>query len=350
MAKIVLGIGTSHSPMLSTPPELWSAMGRSDQTNGVLVDPCSGDPIGYEALLASRADAVHEVDEGELHAQWAACQAALEVLGDTIKSIKPDILVIVSADQREMLYDDNMPALLVYWGENIPLLTRPLPLDAPLERRAANWGFGDVEMSLAVDSRLGEHIVRSLIDDEFDVAQARYTHADSIYGGVIGPCDFQGRTVDPPKRQGIGHGWSFIVKRLLQNHPIPIVPIMQNATFPPNQPTPKRCYQLGAALRRAIESWPADKTVCVIASGGLSHFVTDEELDRAVLNAILEKDQAALISLPKSRLTSASGEIRNWITVAAACEALRPELVDYVPVYRSAAGTGGGWGFLRWIA
>ena len=38
----------------------------------------------------------------------------------------------------------------------------------------------------------------------------------------------------------------------------------------------------------------------------------------------------------------------NWVTAAGALEHLDMELVDYLPVYRSPAGTGGGWGFARW--
>ncbi|MDA1220344.1 MAG: hypothetical protein O2909_13095 [Chloroflexi bacterium] len=38
----------------------------------------------------------------------------------------------------------------------------------------------------------------------------------------------------------------------------------------------------------------------------------------------------------------------NWITAAGASEHLDMEIVDYVPVYGSPAGTGGGWGFAIW--
>ena len=43
-------------------------------------------------------------------------------------------------------------------------------------------------------------------------------------------------------------------------------------------------------------------------------------------------------------------EVRNWLPVTAACGAagLAMELVDYVPCYRSAAGTGNAMGFVTW--
>ena len=63
-----------------------------------------------------------------------------------------------------------------------------------------------------------------------------------------------------------------------------------NTYFPPNQPRPKRCYEFGQAMRKAVESFPGDARVGVLASGGLSHFLVDEELDRAILKACADKD------------------------------------------------------------
>ncbi len=119
--------------------------------------------------------------------------------------------------------------------------------------------------------------------------------------------------------------------------------------LPPHQPTPKRCYALGQALRQAVESWPSDKRVAVIASGGLSHFVIDEELDHQVITAMQNSDAATLTSIPKERLNSENSEIRNWIATAGAAEHLKMQLIDYVPCYRSPAGTGCAMSFARWV-
>src|SRR3546814_5049416 len=96
-------------------------------------------------------------------------------------------------------------------------------------------------------------------------------------------------------------------------NPLPIVPLALNTYYAPNQPTPRRCYALGQAIRRAVESYPEDIKVGVIASGGLSHFVVDEELDRGLIEAIRTKDVAALTSMDRAKLNSGSSEIRNWI-------------------------------------
>ncbi|MBV9543601.1 MAG: hypothetical protein JOY61_04425, partial [Chloroflexi bacterium] len=109
-------------------------------------------------------------------------------------------------------------------------------------------------------------------------------------------------------------------------------------------------YALGRAIASAVRAWPERARVAVIASGGLSHFVVDEELDRMLLGALEKKDAATLQNLPRERLFSATSESLNWVAVGGAMEssALKMELVDYVPVYRTPANTGGGWAFARW--
>jgi hypothetical protein len=67
-----------------------------------------------------------------------------------------------------------------------------------------------------------------------------------------------------------------------------------------------------------------------------------------VLEACERRDRETLASLPVSKPNSGSSDIRNWITVAGAAEHLRTEWQDYVPCYRSLAGTGCGMGFAVW--
>ena len=105
---------------------------------------------------------------------------------------------------------------------------------------------------------------------------------------------------------------------------------------------------MGKEIRAAIDSWPQDIRVGVIASGGLSHFVVDEEIDGIVMKALREGDSDTLVSLPRERLNSGTSEIRNWITMADATEGLSHQWSDYVPGYRTLAGTGCAMGFGIW--
>jgi len=166
-------------------------------------------------------------------------------------------------------------------------------------------------------------LIDALIDREFDVASSN---------GL-------------PPGLGEGHAHAFVRKRLMEDQDLPVVPVFLNTYYPPNQPTPRRCYKLGQAIREAVESWPGDARVGVVGSGGLSHFVVDEELDRGVIDALKRKDAEALQSLPRKKLNSGSSEIRMWITVGGAVEHLDMAWSHYVPGYRTPAGSGTGLGF-----
>jgi hypothetical protein len=74
----------------------------------------------------------------------------------------------------------------------------------------------------------------------------------------------------------------------------------------------------------------------------------DEELDQLCLRLMKEKDVAGIAELPRERLDSGNSEVRNWFAVAGACEDREMELLDYIPCYRSVAGTGCAMAFTHW--
>ncbi len=178
-----------------------------------------------------------------------------------------------------------------------------------------------------MEADLARHLIEYLIAGEFDVSQSRVL----------------------PRSGGEGHAFGFVHRRLMKSGVVPIVPIALNTYFPPNQPRPGRCVDLGKAISAAVQSWPAKARVGIIASGGMSHFTIDEELDTGILTAIDAGDLVALRSLPVAKLNSGNSEIRNWITVAGAGENLRSNWNDYVPCYRTPAGTGCGMAFATWL-
>ncbi|HEY2595149.1 MAG TPA: hypothetical protein VGK33_14745, partial [Chloroflexota bacterium] len=93
--------------------------------------------------------------------------------------------------------------------------------------------------------------------------------------------------------------FGFVYERLLDGPPVPIVPLLINVHTPPAQPTPRRCYVLGRAVRAAIEAWPADVRVAVVATGGLSVGIVNEELDRRVVDALQKRDLSTIQALPR---------------------------------------------------
>jgi hypothetical protein len=105
---------------------------------------------------------------------------------------------------------------------------------------------------------------------------------------------------------------------------------------------------LGRAVRRAIESWESDARVAVVASGGLSHIVMDEDLDHYVIDAFQTKNVEALQAIPRPKLKGGTSEILNWVTVAGVMEDAPITLAGYQPGYRSAGATGCGMAFAYW--
>lgn len=131
---------------------------------------------------------------------------------------------------------------------------------------------------------------------------------------------------------------------------VPILPITINTCYPPNWISPRRAYALGQAVRRAVEGWNSDKNVAFACSGGLSHFVVDEELDRIALKGLQEANGEVLTSLPRHRLQSATTEILNWVATQGAMGNSRMETITYEPGYRTPAGTGCGCAVGHWEA
>jgi len=171
------------------------------------------------------------------------------------------------------------------------------------------------------------HLIETLSEAEFDLVSSK-----SLRAG-----------------EGEGHAMAYVHRQVMDAEtPIPIVPVFINTYFPPNQPSPRRCYKLGQAVRRAVDGFPGDARVGVLASGGLSHFLVDEELDRAILKALSDKDYAFLQTLPHNKLHAGSSEILNWVAVAGAAESIDLDWFEYVPGYRTPAGTGTGMSFATW--
>jgi 3-O-methylgallate 3,4-dioxygenase len=104
----------------------------------------------------------------------------------------------------------------------------------------------------------------------------------------------------------------------MRDDPVPSVPLIVNNYYEPNKPTVKRCLAFGRAVARAVKSFPGDQRVALIASGGLTHFVIDEEFDRLVLDAMEVGDFDRLCAIPEHMFRSpGTGEIKNWLPLTA---------------------------------
>ena len=337
MAQIVYGVGTSHGPLLNLPPAEWEVRAEFDraQTDLALRDGT----FSFAELYAHRGGPhfAAKATLDERTQRHAACQRQLDVLGERLDDINPDALIIVGDDQHEWFMENTQPSFAVFCGDEMHNLA---PTAEEREEKIRRGRGSDmyayrpkIDQVYPVVRDLALRIHAQALEDEFDVAA----------------CMEQPKNPDGSLRT-VGHAVGFIYRRLLRDRPVPVVPILVNTFYPPNQPTPKRCYDFGRSIGRAIHAWDSAARVAVIASGGISHFVVDEEWDHKMLNAFRNGDIATLTSEPNIMFRSGTSETKNWIVAAGILEAtsLKMELLDYVPCYRTDAGTGSGMAFATW--
>jgi hypothetical protein len=337
MAQIALGIGTSHGPQLSTPPEEWGQRAAADRRNPALA--FRGGDYSFAELNELRGAAfAAECELDVMRERHARSRAAIDELGRIIRAADIDVLVIVSSDHKEIYGDELLPQFAIYWGETMQhepyteAQLATLPPGLAIAEVANQPAQPEVRRGHAA---LGLHLIHEVSRAGFDPGAAKVLPA--------------GRW----ENHSIPHGWGFILQQVLGGENlIPIVPVFVNTFWEPNPPAASRCYDFGVALGAAIASFPEDLRVGVVASGGLSHFVIDEELDRGVMQALADKDKEFMVALKDDELRSGTSEIRNWVTVGGALAGtdLSARVVDYLPCYRSEAGTGCAMAFMAWQA
>jgi hypothetical protein len=318
MAEIVLGLGTSHAPSLHGNPERWDG-GQRDMSSpmggGMKMD------LDIDAMIKERESWIPQQLEFDVRKQrHDSAWTAINRLADIYRDTAPDVFVIIGDDTHEVFMpEDHIPTFDVFSGDRLPYVPHP-----------SRVGRDPVPVrELEGQPELGLHLVESLLDAEFDISYTRKV----------------------PEGRHIGHAFDFVYGCILKERVGPHVPLWVNTYYPPNQPTLRRCHELGRALRQAIESWDSRKKVAVVATGGMSHLVLDEEMDRTILAALQDKDEERLTTAyPESAFTFGTSEIRNWVVLAGAMADSNAEmnLLAYEPMYRSPAGTGCGCAFAYW--
>ncbi len=305
MAQVVLGVGHSHTPQISVDPEEWPNLGKTDQVSPNI-------PANLDDQL--QVDCFRE--------KHARVQKAVKTLGEVLRGANLDAIVIFGDDQHEQFDDKNMPAVAIYHGDKVEVHER---------RARPGTNFPPLHLEKAApeypnSADLANHLISSLTEQEFEITRCNELKAE----------------------RGIGHAFSFLYQRLWPECDVPIVPIMINTYYPPNHPTPKRCHDLGRAVNAAVGSWKGGERVGVIASGGLSHIMIDEEIDQAALKALDAKDTAGLYALPREQLVGGTSEILNWVALDGAVGDKRMNLLEYIPGYRSRPSTGCAMAFAYW--
>ncbi|MBN8758264.1 MULTISPECIES: gallate dioxygenase [Variovorax] len=224
---------------------------------------------------------------------WAPIFEAFAPVQQWLADKKPDVLFFIYNDHVSSFFFDHYSAFTLGVGER---------------HEVADEGGGARDLPpLAGHPALARHIGRSLVADEFDMSF------------------FQDRALD--------HG-VFSPMSLLCPHepawPIPVVPLQVGVLQSP-VPSARRCYRLGQALRRAIESYPEDIGVAIVATGGLSHQVHGERAgfnntawDAQFLD-LIENDPVRLTEMTQAELATLGGmegaEVIMWLVMRGALSA-----------------------------
>lgn len=335
MAQITLGMWTTHGPILNTTPQQWMLRVPHDYK---VKHWFRNREYTYEELVELRrkenfAAAITLEERTRRHAE---CQEGVAELARLWKLHKPDVAVIMGNDQRELILDTLQPMFTVYHGADF----WQKPLD---EDRSSRLSVGIKESEWAY--RPEQAVVWPGLPELAALVFERANEAGFDFAASKSWPDMGSH-----HHMGTPHAFSWVIRRIMEDDPVPILPIITNTFFPPNQPTAKRCFDMGAFIGRVIREWDKDLKVAVFGSGGLTHFTIDEDFDAALLEALRKRDREFLCGVPQTTLMQGTSEIRNWIAAAGALfdTDLQGGTVGYVPCYRTEAGTGTAQGFVCW--
>jgi protocatechuate 4,5-dioxygenase beta chain len=243
---------------------------------------------------------------------WAPVFAGYDWVKAWQKQQKPDVVILVYNDHASAFSLEMIPTFAIGCAERF---------------QPADEGFGARPVPVVEGhAELACHIAQSLILDEFDMTIVNQMDVD------------HGLTVPMSLVYGQVDAW-----------PVKVIPLAVNVVqFPP--PTGKRCYALGEAIARAVESWPEDLNVQIWGTGGMSHQLQGPRaglINPAFDNAFLDKlasDPEAITAIPHIEYLRESGsegiELVMWLVMRGALGPKAQELHRFyhVPASNTAVG------------
>jgi gallate dioxygenase len=222
---------------------------------------------------------------------WAPIFEAFEPLKIWLAEQRPDALVMIYNDHVTSFSFDHYSAFALGVGESYDV---------------ADEGGGPRDLpAVPGHPELARYLGRALMAQDFDMSFFQHKALDH---GCLSPLSL----LTPPDAES----W-----------PIPIVPLQVGVLqFP--APSAWRCLRLGQALRRAIDAWPQDARVVVVATGGLSHQVHGEragfnntEWDQTFLD-LLQNDPEQLAAMTHADYARLGGfesaEVIMWLIMRGA--------------------------------
>ena len=256
------------------------------------------------------------MDTGKTHeAYWKPVFDGFKKSREWMEKQNPDIIFLV--------YNDHCTA---FDASCIPTFS----LGCAAEFKPADEGWGPRPVPIVKNhQKMASHIAQSLILDEFDLTIMNEMEVDH---GLTVPLSVMYVDIGPKDE------W-----------PALVIPLCVNVVqYPP--PTGNRCYNLGKAVRRAIEGYDEDLNVVIFGTGGMSHQLQykragliNSEWDTNFLNLMTEDPVAAskISHLEYLRETGSEGiEMVMWHVMRGA---LNEEVTEvhrhyHVPASNTAVG------------
>ncbi len=298
---IGLGIAAPNASALFLPEDKWQTLYNTVPAN--MVD-----------LWAFEAKDTKGGSPDSIPGYIARANQAFAFLQKQIESYRPDAMIIVGADRDQMFSHINTPTFYAYTGKEFT--GQQGAVDLPDSVKGT--------VTIPGSEELATFMVKNLVKKGFEMS----------WGSEFKPMG--------TRSQGaISHSISALAQKLTPALKTPIIPVLINAYFPP-QPTADRCFALGNAIREVISE--RSERVAIVASGGLSYDPqgrwVDEPFDRWIIDNVSSgkiEELKKLFKIDSENLRGPTGEIRAWITVAAACQRAA-QIIDYIPARQSKTG------------
>ncbi len=321
----ILGLGITHYPGLSP------KTARPGSLRKVLKDPGLPAhlrvPSGWpESMRREWAD-----DEGKAFAESHRESLARELrkARQLLDAFKPDFMVVWGDDQYENFHDDLIPAFCIQAYERMEL--------TPWAKAGAAdnaWGEApDTKLVIAGHRQGAKYLASRLIEADFDVAYAyRPLHAPLGHAFVnsVLYLDWDRQGFDHPVVPFAVNCYGRRIVAVRGEMESLARPVTEDELDPPS-PSPGRCFDLGAAVARAISASPW--RVALVASSSWSHaFLTrkhhflypDTQADRLLFAALERGDYDAWKRRSLADVEdSGQQELLNWFCLVGAMAELR---------------------------
>ncbi|WP_198038949.1 hypothetical protein [Skermanella stibiiresistens] len=139
MAKIVMGIGSSHSPTLLMEPNAWVARAEHDDRHIHALHHFDGKMVTYDEMLAKTSPGVlDEIKPEVLEERHKANQRGVETLSLILREVDPDVVMLIGDDEVEVQRDPE-PGTLVPAG--IARSSGGVKIRQALHRRPDQFGL-----------------------------------------------------------------------------------------------------------------------------------------------------------------------------------------------------------------